>query len=94
MVKALLEYFIDRGIIRKPSNEILIEWKDFTEPNTSTKLDSGKKMADINRQAFDSGRGEPVFSNEEIRKTSGFDEEVTGELEEFDDDDDDLNEDN
>ena len=96
MIKSLLKYFIERGIIRKPSNEMLIEWQDFTEPNLSTKLDSGKKMAEINKQAFDSGRGEPVFSNEEIRKTSGFDEEVTGELEEFgedDDLDDDLNED-
>lgn len=83
-----LMYLVDRGIMNKPSNEILVEWEDLSEPSTGDKLDNGKKMAEMNKTAFDTGRAEPYFSDEEVRETSGFEKQADEELEKFGEDDD------
>ena len=74
MVIAFLNYLADRGIINKPSNEILVSWDPLAEPTTGEKLDNSKKMADVNKLAFDTGMQEPTFTEEEIRKGLVFEE--------------------
>lgn len=95
MVIAFLNYLADRGIINKPTNEILVSWDPLAEPTTGEKLDNSKKMADVNKLAFDTGMQEPTFTEEEIRKGLVFEEKPDDEDEfkmpgEGGDDDDDA----
>ena len=93
MIIRFLEYFVDRGIIKAPSNEIMVTWEKLSEPTTGEKLDNSKKMSEVNKQAFDTGMGEPVFTEEELRKGLVFEVKPDDDLEGFgeDDDGDDLN---
>lgn len=74
-VRSFLDYMIERGLMRPPTDEIVITWPDFSEPNTSDKMALSKSMAEVNKLQYDSGRGEQVFSSEEIRAAGGHDEE-------------------
>lgn len=86
MITDFLSYLIDIGAIAKPTREIVVTWPDFIEPAPSEKLDTANKMADINKKAFDSGRGQPVFTDEEVRDAAGYDTQTEGELDDFQDD--------
>lgn len=91
MIIAILEYFIKRGIINAPSDEIIVTWDSLTEPTVGEKLDNSKKMSEVNKQAFDTGRGEAIFTEEEIRKGLVFEEKPDEDAEMFGEDDDDDN---
>lgn len=74
MIIRFLEYFVERGIIKAPSTEIIVTWDALSQPTVGEKLDNSKKMAEVNKQAFDTGMQEPVFTEEEIRKGLVFEE--------------------
>lgn len=58
-----------------PASEWYLLWSDLTESSTMEKLDAGMKMAEIN--AKNRGAGEPdVYTANEIRETTGWDEMV------------------
>ena len=86
-IKSFLRYLVERGIMSAPTNDILIKWDDLSEPSTGEKLDNSKKMADVNKQNFDSGRAENVFTEEEIRAGYVFEEKPEEDLETFGEDD-------
>ncbi len=88
IIIGFLEYLIDIGIVSRPTNKITVTWPSLQESSPSELLDSGNKMMDINKKSFDSGRGEPIFTDSEIRAASGSEAEKPGDLEEFTDDDD------
>ena len=67
MIVSFLMYLAGRGIISAPTDKIVVTWDELAEPTVGEKLDNSKKMADVNKQAFDTGMSEPVFAEEEIR---------------------------
>ena len=81
-------YLVDRGIMQKPTNEILVAWEDLSEPSTGDKLDNSKKMADVNKLAYDTGMQEPTFTESEIRQGYVSDEKPEEDVESFGEDDD------
>lgn len=89
LIIPFFEYLIEIGAMAPPTNEIVVTWPDFSEPNTKDKLAGGKTMAETNKLARDSGSSFAIYTNEEIRVSSGFEAEAEGELEEFEEDDDD-----
>ncbi len=92
IIIGFLKYLINIGVVREPSDEISVTWLPLQEDSPGQMLDLTNKMADVNKKAFDSGRGEPVFTDVEMRIASGHDAEKPGDLEEFtEDDEDDLN---
>mgnify|MGYP003108889998 CR=1 FL=1 len=78
-----LMYLVDRGIMSAPTNDITVEWESLSEPSTGEKLDNSKKMSDVNKVAFETGRGEAVFTEEEIRKGAVMDEKPKEDSEGF-----------
>ena len=80
-------YLVDRGIMNKPSDEILVEWESLSEPSTGEKLDNSKKMAEVNKMGRESGMQEPAFTEEEIRKGAVSDEKPKEDFEMFEEDD-------
>jgi hypothetical protein len=82
-----LMYLVDRGIMNKPSDEILVEWESLSEPSTGEKLDNSKKMAEVNKMGRESGMQEPSFTEEEIRKGAVSDEKPKEDFEMFEEDD-------
>lgn len=89
-IKAFLTYLVNRGIMAKPTSDILVEWDNLSEPKKGEKLDNGTKMATMNKTAFETGRAEPYFSDEEIRQESGFEEQTEDDLDEFGEDDEEV----
>lgn len=87
-ILGFLQYLVGRGIMNKPSDKIMVEWESLSEPSSSERLTNGKSMAEMNKLAFDTGRAEPYFSDQEVRKESGYKEMPEEELEEFGEDDD------
>jgi hypothetical protein len=85
---AFLEYLVGRGIMNKPSDKIMVEWDGLSEPSSSERLTNGKSMAEMNKLAFETGRAEPYFSDQEVRKESGYEEMADEDLEGFGEDDD------
>ena len=82
VVRPFLEYLIERGLMRPPTNEIVITWPDFSEPSSSDKVTLVKMMEEINKMRYESGRAEPLFSDEVMLKAAGYDEEES-DTEEF-----------
>lgn len=92
-IKAFLMYLVDRGIMQKPTNDIMVEWEDLSEPSTGDKLDNSKKMADVNKLAYDTGMQEPTFTESEIRQGYVSDKKPEEEFEDFGEGDEDLSND-
>lgn len=90
MIMKTLEYLIDVGVMAAPTDEIIITWDDLNEDTPSEKLDTANKMEDINKKRFESGRGEALFSDGEIRKAAGFDADSDEDIEDFKETDDGL----
>lgn len=89
IIIAFLKYLINIGVVREPTNEILVKWDDLQEDSPSKKLEVADKMAKINETAFNTGRGEQIFSDSEIRTVAGHDPEKPDDLELFTEIDDD-----
>ena len=91
-VTGFLMYLVDRGIMNKPTNEILIEWEGLSEPTVGEKIDNAVKMTLANKTNTEA-RAEPIYSIQEIRKVSGFEPDSDDDIEMFEEDDDDLTDD-
>ena len=89
MTRDVIDWLIEFGIL--PSAEYTIEWDDLLAQSDTEKLESGKSMAQINKDQFASGGSAP-FAGEEIREVSGFDPEELPDpgTEELEDDEDDT----
>ena len=90
IIMKTLDYLIDVGVLSQPSNDVVITWDDLNEDTPSEKLDTANKMMDVNKKSFESGRGDQVFSHEEVRKAAGYDADSDGDLESFSEDNDEL----
>lgn len=85
MIKEFLQHLIKLSGLSRPTHGIRIVWDDLIAKSDSAKLDVATKMATVNQITFNGGGAEPVYSREEIREASGFEEE-SEELEGFIDD--------
>jgi uncharacterized protein len=72
MLTELITRLQEAGCIEQ--GEFEIEWKDPGAPSDEQRLENAKKMADINKTLFDSGRVDEGFTGNEVRKTAGFEE--------------------
>lgn len=86
LIIPFLEYLMEIGAMEAPTNEIVVTWPDFSEPNTKDKLEGARLMAETNKIMRDALSSEAVYTNEEIRIVGGFDVEPEGDLEEFEED--------
>lgn len=69
MVMDVIDWLIQYGVL--PSSEYEIYWDDLMALSKTEKLENARKMADINRENYQSG-GSMVFGAEEIRVQAGF----------------------
>ncbi len=76
MIVSFLEHLINAGLLTAPDDEIIVTWPDMTDPSAGDKLELADKMASTNEKSYNSGGGQ-VFSNMEIRKSAGYDEEIS-----------------
>lgn len=84
MIKGFIDYLIKYNMITAPNDEVKVEWESFVDPTQSEKLANTKVMEDIDKIRYDSGRKDPLFTDEEKRKTAGFEmEPEDGDIEEF-----------
>lgn len=94
IIIAFLNYLINIGVVNEPSEEIIVTWLPLQEDSPSQMLELTDKMANINEKAWKTGRGEPIFSDIEMRLAAGHEAEKPDDLEEFTDDEDDDDDDN
>jgi hypothetical protein len=87
-IKSFLMYLVERGIMSKPTNEIMVEWEDLSEPSTGDKLSNSKTMAEINKLGREAGMQEPSFTESEIRQGYVYDKKPEEDVEVFGEDDD------
>ncbi len=87
MIIAFFDYMIEIGAMRPYGDDLSIEWPDFSEPSTSDKLASAKTMEETNKIRYESGRGEPIYSDEKILAAAGFDMDDMDKAEEFEEQD-------
>ncbi len=86
-ITGFLNYLIDHGVISEPTNKIKIEWTDLQEDSPTEKLERVVKMATVNKENFNAGGKEQVFTNDEMRIEAGHEAEPEGELLTFGEDD-------
>lgn len=72
LVSDVLDWFIKYGVLENAEYNVI--WDDMTASSDTEKLALGEKMAIINEKAFRSQTA-PIFSEDEIRLSSGFDPE-------------------
>jgi len=89
MIMHTLNYLIEVGVLSKPTNKIVITWDDLDEDTQGEKLDNANKMEDINKKRSESNRGEPLFTDSEVRIVAGFEGESEEDIEPFTEDGDD-----
>jgi len=73
LVNDVLDWFIRYGVLENSEYEVV--WDDMTASSDTEKLALGEKMAIINEKAFRSGTA-PIFAEDEIRLSSGFEPET------------------
>jgi hypothetical protein len=69
LVTDVIDWLIMYGIL--PSSDYEVYWDDLMALSKTEKLENARKMADINRENYQSG-GAMVFGAEEIRVQAGF----------------------
>lgn len=82
-IEDFVDHLIRIGAIDAVSKKSVV-WDDLNEQTASEKLDSAKKMSEINQAAI--ATGEPVFAADEIRTAAGYDPAGGEPLGEEDDD--------
>lgn len=90
-LKKCLMYYVDRGIIAKPTNKILVEWESLSEPTFGEKVENMKKLAETAKILTDAGRDPSFVINAEahIMKELDIEDVVTArDLLDFGEDDD------
>ncbi|KAA0910675.1 anti-CBASS protein Acb1 family protein [Pusillimonas sp. ANT_WB101] len=81
----LVDHLIRIGVV-DPAGEKTVMWDDLNEQTSTERLDSAKKMSEVNQVAI--ATGELVFDRDEIRTAAGFDP-IDGEPSGEDDEDED-----
>lgn len=90
-IKAFLKYLVNRGVMARPTNEILVEWSSLSEPSFGEKIENSKKLAETAKILTDAGRDPTFVINAEshIMKLLDIDDVTTTlDLAEFGEDDD------
>ena len=87
MIIEFFDYMIGIGAMRPYTGDLKVEWNDFSEPSAKDKLDMAKAMEEHNKIRYDSGRAEPIYSDEMMMKTAGYDVDDIKQVEEFEEDD-------
>jgi len=81
-IRRIIRYLMDVGVIRERA--FVVDWDDLTAPSQEDKLALADKMADINQKML--GRGDAVFSADEMREVVGYEpNEADGDFDEEDD---------
>jgi len=88
MILHTLNYLIDVGVLSAPTNEIVITWDDLNVDTPAEKINIVKSMEETNKLRFDSGRGEPLFSDELMFQVSPFDKDQMSDAKPFTEKDD------
>ena len=71
-IKKTVDYLIEMGFVPPPpSGKYFVKWESLLEPEPSKKLELGKIMSEINKNAMGTGQPAP-FSSEQIALASGF----------------------
>lgn len=83
LVSDVIDWFIQYGVL--PNSDYGVYWDDLMALSKTEKLDNARKMADINRENYQSG-GQMVFAEEEIRVQAGFKGDEVPEVEDLLDD--------
>ena len=71
----------------KPDNEIIVTWDDLNVDTPDEKIKMVKTMEETNKIRFDSGRSDPLYSDELMFEVSPFDKDKMNEEEGFQEDD-------
>ena len=82
MLISFFDYMIEIGAMRPYGEDLKITWPDFSEPSSSDKLGLAKTMQDVNKISFDT-RSDPIFSADEIRLAGGYEVDVEGDIDEY-----------
>jgi len=90
MILHTLNYFIDVGVMAAPDHEILITWDDLNVDTPEEKIKMVKTMEETNKIRFESGRQEPLYSDELMFEVSPFDKDQMNEAESFQEGDENL----